>query len=166
MTWEHGKDSKEQGDALTSRSLWFVVDVYSVSWDAACELCCRGTGTRRRRYCWRGPSGFRGKWRRRACEVAGEPGFLLDWNGASWTSQTMAGQCVLMLLLLLSDRLMTVGLASITYEIHRWSWPNQQQRCNKHLQRLPKIFSTVMCCEKMMMTGWRNVWSMKLRVQD
>ena len=24
----------------------------------------------------------------------------------------------------------------------------------------------VMCCEKMTMTGWRNVWSMKLRVQD
>ena len=23
-----------------------------------------------------------------------------------------------------------------------------------------------MCCEKMTMTGWRNVWSMKLRVQD
>ena len=23
-----------------------------------------------------------------------------------------------------------------------------------------------MCCEKKMMTGWRNVWSMKLRVQD
>ena len=25
---------------------------------------------------------------------------------------------------------------------------------------------TVICCEKMTMTGWRNVWSMKLRVQD
>ena len=24
----------------------------------------------------------------------------------------------------------------------------------------------VMCCEKMTMTRWRNVWSMKLRVQD
>ena len=23
-----------------------------------------------------------------------------------------------------------------------------------------------MCCEKMMMIGWRNAWSMKLRVQD
>ena len=34
----------------------------------------------------------------------------------------------------------------------------------KHL--LTNLLTTVMCCEKMTMTGWRNVWSMKLRVQD
>jgi len=29
-----------------------------------------------------------------------------------------------------------------------------------------RLYGMGMCCEKMMMIGWRNAWSMKLRVQD
>ena len=84
-------------------------------------------------------------------------------------------RCVLVLLGLPTSlcnyyKMMHKSLISSTTAVHYWHKPVVWDIClwcRNAVDVLGLLYSLVIfLCEKKMMIGWRNVWSMKLRVQD